>query len=208
MTIESHPVYQDYRQKYAALQHDTKHFITTNEIAVNLTEIVLAGQDKISFRDTLYFIDTKYHSYPADIEADEPSNNYSLTFLTLGSMLSGHSGIVHGGLLATLLDELTCRLAFQNFESKRGVTASLTVSYKKPTFTDGNVVIRCEVIKKLGRKCWVRGSVYELKDDDFENNLLVESEVLVIEPRWVEKLNTPAAGSIASSTTSKVALPA
>lgn len=152
----------------------------------NLTGYTLSGDDKINFRsDGLFFIDDKFLTDYEDIEVlSEEDNNYSVTFFHLGSNLSGHEGIVHGGLLATLLDELTCRLAFQNFHSKKGVTANLNINYRKPCFVNSKVMIKCEVIKKLGRKCWIKGSVYNMDTDD----LLTDCECLVIEPRWVKDL--------------------
>ncbi|KAK6457337.1 HotDog domain-containing protein [Scheffersomyces xylosifermentans] len=192
--LRYHEKYEAYRKK----NHLNEHLIKEN-IWPNLTGHTLAGPDKINYRsDSYYFIDEKYWSY-GDIVVDEGekiTDNYSLTFFQLGNKLSGHSGIVHGGLLATLLDELTCRLAFQNFESKKGVTANLNINYKKPTYTDNYVLIKCELLKKTGRKCWVKGSVFKfdleknlpIEEAESKENLLTECEVLVIEPKWVEDL--------------------
>ncbi|KAG2732804.1 hypothetical protein G9P44_003794 [Scheffersomyces stipitis] len=198
--LESAP-YQRYKKDYDEYRkenHLSAHLIVEH-IWPNLTGHTLRGPDKINFRsDSFYFINEKYWSYEDVIseEGQEISDNYSLTFFHLGGKLSGHSGIVHGGLLATLLDELTCRLAFQNFESKKGVTANLNINYKKPTYTDNFVLIKCSLLKKTGRKCWVKGAVYKFdteKDEPIEEieskeNLLTECEVLVIEPKWVNEL--------------------
>lgn len=88
--------------------------------------------------------------------------------------------------MATLLDELTCRLAFQNFHSKKGVTANLNINYKKPCFANNIVMVKCQLIKKSGRKCWVEGLVYNVSNDPPE--LLTQCECLVIEPKWVKDL--------------------
>ncbi|KAK6465594.1 HotDog domain-containing protein [Scheffersomyces coipomensis] len=199
LTLKSNPTYQQYIHKYDQFNlknHLNLHLIKEN-IWPNLTGYTLKGQDKINYRsDSLYFIDEKYWNYQ-DINPDQGdsiTNNFSITFFHLGSKLSGHEGIIHGGLLATLLDELTCRLAFQNFESKKGVTANLNINYKKPTYVDQFVIIKCSLIKKIGRKCWIKGQVYKFPehDSDVDNesadNLLTECEVLVIEPKWVHEL--------------------
>ena len=68
-------------------------------------------------------------------------------------------------------------------------------------------MIKCIVLEKSGRKCWVKGEVYKLNnqhqeeggrgrevDDDYDliidkpENLLTSCKVLVIEPKWVDKL--------------------
>ena len=93
-----------------------------------------------------------------------------------------------------MLDELTCRLAFQNNHSGSGVTANLNINYRQPCFVNTFVLIKCEVLRKVGRKCVVKGHVYKVDLDD-ENveverseNLLTECECLVIEPKWVKEL--------------------
>lgn len=193
MSLENHSVYQRYLEQSKEAHAAADEFLSVNEIKPNLTGVVLAGADKIAFRSpTLYFVDPKYHHYPDFDTCD--ADNYSMTFFTLEKMLSGHEGIVHGGLLATLLDELTCRLAFQNFRSKRGVTANLNVAYRKPTFTGSDVALKCEILRKQGRKCWVKGSVFAVGEVDL-GDLLVESEVLVIEPKWVDDLHKRAEGA-------------
>ena len=81
----------------------------------------------------------------------------SIVFLHLGRGLCGHDGIVHGGLLATLLDETLARTvcvldwhllesrlivkpdiaqAIINLPEKVGVTAQLTLNYRAPTMAD------------------------------------------------------------------------
>ncbi|RLV89451.1 Uncharacterized protein JA1_005160 [Spathaspora sp. JA1] len=191
--ISSKP-YQQYLATYDDFTDINKLTLELEErLFPNLTGETLVGQDKINLRTpSLYFIQDSFFKQPhQDIEQPQ-ENNYSITFFHLGDRLSGHQGIVHGGLLATLLDELTCRLAFLNFKSKRGVTANLNINYKKPTLVDNYVMIKCEIIKKQGRKCWVRGDVYhfDINAEEIEtsDNLLTSCEVLVIEPKWVEKL--------------------
>ncbi|KAF8002410.1 hypothetical protein HF325_003375 [Metschnikowia pulcherrima] len=163
-------------------------------ILPNLTGHVLKGEDKINLRtQSLFVIDDKFLSEFNDIDqllANQKNHTY--TFFHLGSNLSGHPDIVHGGLLATLLDELSCRLAFQNAKSKKGFTANLNINYYKPCKTGSYIMVKCSVAKKSGRKCWVRGEVFQLRleDENFDiqsvesnENLLSGSDCLVIEPR-------------------------
>ncbi|EGG00928.1 uncharacterized protein MELLADRAFT_27996, partial [Melampsora larici-populina 98AG31] len=107
----------------------------------------------------------------------------AVIFVHLGRSLCGHDGIIHGGLCATILDEALGRIALQNLPSKLGVTASLSLSYRSPTFADQFVVIRTRLSRDpakrpAGRKVWVEGRLETLK-----GHVLVEAEALFVEPR-------------------------
>lgn len=199
--FEAHSIYNYYQKLHSS-------HASTNPICASLAQSIwpeltgqtLAGSDKITFRSPgLFVVDDKFLSEFADFADTETSNNSSYTFFHLGSMLSGHAQIVHGGLVATLLDELTCLLGFQSFPSKKAVTANLNINYFKPCLVNSHVMVKCTVTRKIGRKCWVKGQMFNLDlSSDFEatvpefverkENLLSECECLVIEPRWVQQL--------------------
>ncbi|KAF3480146.1 thioesterase family protein [Arthroderma uncinatum] len=101
----------------------------------------------------------------------------------LGSDVSGHPGIVHGGLLATVLDEGLARCCFPVLPNKVGVTASLSINYCSPAPTGSFFVMRAETIKAEGRKAWVKGWIESLPDDGTEPTKFVEAEALFIEPK-------------------------
>ncbi|KAF2088823.1 Thioesterase/thiol ester dehydrase-isomerase, partial [Saccharata proteae CBS 121410] len=108
-----------------------------------------------------------------------------VSFHHVGPALCGHPGIVHGGLLATLLDEGLARCCFPALPHKIGMTASLKVDYKAPCQANQFVVLRAETTKVEGRKAWVRGRLETLVDEDKGETpvVLVEAEALFIEPR-------------------------
>ncbi len=77
----------------------------------------------------------------------------SIVFIHVGRGLCGHDGIIHGGVLATLLDEAMARTvsdtsirisvevlmfsqAIINLPDKVGVTANLSLNYRAPTRAD------------------------------------------------------------------------
>ncbi|KAM9939992.1 hypothetical protein OXX80_000550 [Metschnikowia pulcherrima] len=193
--LYEHPVYEHYAGIHKAhVDKNPRAGSIEENISPNLTGHVLKGEDKINLRtQSLFVIDDKFLSEFNDIDqllANQKNHTY--TFFHLGSNLSGHPDIVHGGLLATLLDELSCRLAFQNAKSKKGFTANLNINYYKPCKTGSYIMVKCSVAKKSGRKCWVRGEVFQLRleDENFDiqsvesnENLLSGSDCLVIEPR-------------------------
>ncbi|OCL01532.1 Thioesterase/thiol ester dehydrase-isomerase [Glonium stellatum] len=98
----------------------------------------------------------------------------------LGPALCGHPGLVHGGLLATLLDEGLARCCFPALPHRVGVTASLKVDYRRPCEAGQVVVLRAETVRVEGRKAWVRGWLETLVDERVGETplVLVEAEAL------------------------------
>jgi len=84
----------------------------------------------------------------------------------LGKALCGHPGVVHGGLLATLIDEGLARCCFPALPNKIGVTASLKLDYRAPCLADQFVVLRAKTVKVDGRKAWVVGTLFALDAPD------------------------------------------
>ncbi|KAH9845477.1 Thioesterase superfamily [Teratosphaeria destructans] len=138
----------------------------------NLTGGALMGDGKVEV-PPLQFVDTS---------ADLPS----LTQIShLGPGLCGHPGIVHGGMLATMLDEGLARACFPALPNRVGVTASLKIDYRVPCPADSYVVLRARTTKVEGRKAWVEGWIEVLDPDGGvgEGKRLVEAEALFIEPK-------------------------
>ncbi|KAF9561491.1 Thioesterase/thiol ester dehydrase-isomerase [Agrocybe pediades] len=109
----------------------------------------------------------------------------SVVFLHLGRGLCGHDGIVHGGLLATLLDETLARTAISNLPEKVGVTAQLTLNYRAPTMADQFVVIKTKIDQLKGRKATVTGRV-----EDLNGTVLVEASATFVQPRYAKLLHS------------------
>ncbi|KAH9487430.1 hypothetical protein JR316_0001505 [Psilocybe cubensis] len=109
----------------------------------------------------------------------------SIVFLHLGRGMCGHDGIIHGGLLATLLDETLARTAISNLPEKVGVTAQLTLNYRAPTMADQFVVIKTRIQDVKGRKASVTGRV-----EDLSGTLLVEASATFVQPRYAKLLHS------------------
>lgn len=126
---------------------------------------------------------------------DETDESELFVFYHLGPRICGHKGIIHGGLLATLVDESFCRCGFALLPSKRGVTASLELQYKAPTPADNVVIVHSKTTKHEGRKVWVGGSVKLLPPADQYTSpdditVTVEASLLAVEPKWASKLDS------------------
>ncbi|KAK2780997.1 hypothetical protein FQN52_004327 [Onygenales sp. PD_12] len=106
-----------------------------------------------------------------------------VAMLYLGSDVSGHPGLVHGGLLATILDESLARCCFPALPNGIGVTANLNIDYRSPAPAGSFFVLRAETTKVEGRKAWVEGRIETLPDDGQEPVVVAEAKALFIEPK-------------------------
>lgn len=141
----------------------------------NLTGGTLLGDEKIAVPPLVFLNDSE--TTPSLVQISY-----------LGQSLCGHPGIIHGGLLATLLDEGLARACFPALPNKVGVTASLTINYRKPCPADAFIVLRAETTKAEGRKAWVKGWIELMTEDGSEGERLVEAEALFIEPRGAKNM--------------------
>ncbi|KAF8528419.1 HotDog domain-containing protein [Hysterangium stoloniferum] len=105
-------------------------------------------------------------------------------FIHLGRGVCGHDGIVHGGLLSTLLDEGCGRNAMLAFPSHIGVTANLNLDFKAPTKADQFVVMKTKLIEVNGRKAIIHGQI-----EDLNGKVLVTAKALFIEPKFASAVN-------------------
>ncbi|KAL0781013.1 hypothetical protein CaCOL14_002348 [Colletotrichum acutatum] len=102
----------------------------------------------------------------------------------LGTDICGHPGIVHGGLLATMLDEGLARCCFGALPHKVGVTAKLEINYRKPVHAGTYVVLRARTTRVEGRKAWVEGQLETLPVDGEEPIVLAQASALFVSPRF------------------------
>ncbi|KAI0068991.1 acetylornithine and succinylornithine aminotransferase [Artomyces pyxidatus] len=107
-----------------------------------------------------------------------------MILIHVGRGLCGHDGIIHGGMLATLLDESLARTAILNLPDKIGVTANLNINYRAPTRADQFIVLRIRLLEKKGRKTKVAGTV-----EDLSGNVLVEASATFVQPRFAQFLS-------------------
>ncbi|KAI0195831.1 HotDog domain-containing protein [Xylaria flabelliformis] len=114
-----------------------------------------------------------------------------VTVVYFGAGVAGWPGVVHGGALATVLDESLGRCAILRFPSRTGVTANLDLQYRAPTLTNNFYVIRTrpvpsedddvvgkDGIRKGDRKLWVRGTLETEK-----GKVAVDAKGLFVVPR-------------------------
>jgi acyl-coenzyme A thioesterase PaaI-like protein len=107
----------------------------------------------------------------------------TLTFMSLGSGLNGHVDTAHGGVVATILDEvagLMLRVGAAP-EGERGApifTAYLNVNYRAPVRTPQVVVVAAWIRGVTGRKKMVS---VEMRERD--GRVLADAEALFVRAR-------------------------
>ncbi|RYP69971.1 hypothetical protein DL771_005762 [Monosporascus sp. 5C6A] len=110
-----------------------------------------------------------------------------LNVVYFGGGTAGWPGVVHGGCLATVLDESLARCAILRFPSRTGVTATLELTYKAPTRTEAFYVVRARPASgeaapgKSDRKAWVEGSVETL-----DGRTCVLARALFVVPKGIK----------------------
>lgn len=126
------------------------------------------------------------------------------TLFALGPGLDGHAAVLHGGIVATLLDEAMGVLLNVNEErdhvrdvgmgKKDGeshewlasFTVDLKIRYLKPVSTPGAVVARAEWVRREGRKVWLRATIGQVRGEgqtDEVEEVCAVGDALFVEPR-------------------------
>ncbi|EHY60576.1 hypothetical protein ABEF92_002739 [Exophiala dermatitidis] len=103
-----------------------------------------------------------------------------LTLLSLQPGLNGYPGVCHGGIVATILDEVMSILVTRCRTSQgvRGdnVTADLHLTYVKPVPTPAVVLCRAKINDIKGRKYFVDGQIV----DGESGTVLAKADALFI----------------------------
>ncbi|PHH91743.1 hypothetical protein CDD83_10447 [Cordyceps sp. RAO-2017] len=101
----------------------------------------------------------------------------------VGHDLCGHPNLVHGGFLATMLDEGLAWCCFGALPHNIGMTANLNVNYRKPTPAGSFLVLRAKTTRVEGRKAWVEGHIELLAKPGQEPTVVVEADALYVSPK-------------------------
>ncbi|PLB43825.1 Thioesterase/thiol ester dehydrase-isomerase [Aspergillus steynii IBT 23096] len=173
--IRDHPLAVSLRENPAFTESRPHLKIPEQMRTRNLTAGTLAGPEKIVV--------------PPYIFCEEGGKSL-ISLFYLGSNICGHPGIVHGGLLATLLDEAMGRCCFPALPNGVGVTANLSIDYRRPAMAEAYVVLRAETVKVDGRKAWVEGRIETLPEEGKEPVVLVEAKALFVEPKQAAAMSS------------------
>ncbi len=109
---------------------------------------------------------TFYDSGPEEVVAE----------YTVPAHFQGYPGVVHGGIIASMMDEVTGRVFMKGDPPRFMVTARLSLRYRNPVPVGKKLRMIGRVKEDKGR---VGTAVGELHDED--GTLLVEAEAVLAE---------------------------
>ncbi|RFU76767.1 thioesterase family [Trichoderma arundinaceum] len=168
-TINNHPLVKELRSR-PEFKESRPHLKMSQGVrSQSLTAGVLQGDGKMVVP-------------PVAFIEDGGKSIVSITYI--GDQLCGHPGLVHGGFLATMLDEGMARGCFGALPHNIAVTASLEINYRKPTQANSFLVLRGTTVKVDGRKAWAEGRIETLPEAGEEPTVLVEAKGLFISPKY------------------------
>jgi uncharacterized protein (TIGR00369 family) len=97
--------------------------------------------------------------------------------ITLGERFEGYPGVVHGGIVAAILDEVTGRVFLQGKATRFMLTARLEIRYRKPVPVGERLVVIGRAVRDAGRVAQATGQI-----QDCAGNILAEAEAYYVEP--------------------------
>ena len=106
----------------------------------------------------------------------------------LGPEYQGGTGFIHGGIIATLLDEVMSKVS--RFSNVRAVTAELTVEYLRPVPVDEELLVEGFATRRDGRELFHEGEIRNAAGVLLARG---RARFVIIDPeRYNEKIRTKA----------------
>jgi uncharacterized protein (TIGR00369 family) len=113
----------------------------------------------------------------------EESAGKILAKTTVPGHFQGYPGIVHGGIIAAMLDEVSGRTIMAENATRWMVTVGITVRYRRPVPVEQPLRLVGVLKEDSGRSAKVHGEIF-----DENNNLLAECDaVLASVPQAVKE---------------------
>ncbi len=125
-------------------------------------------------RDDYCFVCGKKNPYGLKLEIKTSPDGKAEVEFVPAKEYQGYGGILHGGIAATLLDEIMVYAAYGL--GKPVATVKLTVKYRKPVPIGRKIRVEGEVTSVTGRKVQARGKIL-----DADGKVLVEAQSLMYE---------------------------
>jgi uncharacterized protein (TIGR00369 family) len=94
-------------------------------------------------------------SFEQDDAAQRIRGNFQL-----GAEYQGGAGFIHGGIIATVLDEVMGKVC--RFRGVHAVTAELTIEYLRPVPVDADLVVEGHEVEMAGRNLFIVGEIRDV----------------------------------------------
>lgn len=113
-------------------------------------------------------------------ETESALINQVNALITFGNCVNGWQHVAHGGMVATIMDEIMGRMVVWNKKAGRipdmggdTVTANLNITYLRPLTTPQTILVTAFFKEIKGRKMWIHARV-----EDCEGVVLAKAESL------------------------------
>jgi uncharacterized protein (TIGR00369 family) len=91
---------------------------------------------------------------------NDPDNHYIYSIVNVPEHFQGYPGVVHGGIVATMLDEISGRATLLDGDDQNlMVTMKLEVKYRKPTPTQTPLKVIGRVVNMTPTRAKVLGEI-------------------------------------------------
>jgi uncharacterized protein (TIGR00369 family) len=137
--------------------------------------------DPLIERDRLCFCCGSDNERGLRLSITYPEKGTAETGLDIPSWFTGWRNMTHGGLLATLLDEIMAHACLAI--ARQSVTAEITVRFQKPVEAGARIRVVGKVEESRGRVLRTRGWLY-----DSQGALVAEGSARFIAPGRVDPL--------------------
>jgi uncharacterized protein (TIGR00369 family) len=96
----------------------------------------------------------------------------------LGAEYQGGAGFIHGGIIATVLDEVMGKVC--RFRGVHAVTAELTIEYLKPVPVDADLIVEGHEVEMTGRNLLM---VSEIRNDSGKVLARGKGRFVIVDPK-------------------------
>ncbi|GES56803.1 thioesterase family protein [Aspergillus terreus] len=112
--------------------------------------------------------------------------------LYIGGGLAGYPGMIHGGVLATIMDEGMAGCASASLPRRVAVTLELNVNYRRPAPTESFYVLKARATKVENNAAWVEARLEILDGDGKEaGDVVTEGWGHYLQPAMARGLYSP-----------------
>lgn len=134
----------------------------------------------------LNFPEVDSDSWSLPQEQDQKSDFITVAAVVkLGRALDGHEGIVHGGILALLVDDVL-GFGYEALQIPSAVTANLNINYLVPVEAGSLFMVTAVLTSREGRKLYWEAEVADVVDG--QKRIFCEATSLYIIPRHSSNL--------------------
>ncbi|CAK4085697.1 unnamed protein product [Aphanomyces euteiches] len=172
----------DLPAKIAAIANDSNYVFLPKEHIWGNEEYGLSSGRSDTIKDFVFADVDQSEKYEVFQLYGHKDKSHTVAYIYFGAALCGGQGVVHGGCIATMFDELL-GMTFVWTLGRGGVTVTLTVNYRRRFKANQAGVFFLYLVKAEGRKGFFKGRL-----EDRDGNVCADATGLFVTPDIPSKL--------------------